>query len=181
MMDEFRNVEKQIRQYGKCLKEYKNLSNYKSNCLVELFDWNNSVIDVRQPTENVVQVVATEIESLDKQLLNKNLKIYSINTLPEGFYVITNALSRSSQLYWARKALVEYSKAEHTNLTNLEKLSNSYNSGSAALKEEKEIPLNQDTMGKFSDSLHDANQFKSFFKLRWSCLGYHYGQFMFCI
>ena len=54
---------------------------------------------------------------------SSSIRIIQIDGLPEGFYIIAGALSISEQISLSKIALEEYSQAEHTNLTNLNKIS----------------------------------------------------------
>jgi DNA alkylation damage repair protein AlkB len=81
-------------------------------------------------------------------------------------------LSSNSQLYWAKIALEKYSTEEHNNLSNLEKIN------ATESKECNEKNLNSEDILPpkhiWFDSIKLNDNFQSFNKLRWSCLGYHY-------
>jgi alkylated DNA repair protein alkB family protein 1 len=101
-------------------------------------------------------------------------RIFSFDGTAPGFFVIRNALSVESQIYWGTTALATYSKSVHTNLTNL---SGEY----AARVQSKEPPGSEedgataeDSSDLWSVSVSESNNFAKFKKLRWANLGYHY-------
>ena len=84
---------------------------------------------------NLSRIRAIELKKIGQEcldpfvMLSSNARAYQIDSVPGrlvvnnyemnffvGFYIISNALSIESQIFWARTALVEYSTAEHTNL-----------------------------------------------------------------
>eukprot|EP00466_Bigelowiella_natans_P003626 jgi/Bigna1/73330/fgenesh1_pg.23_\ len=72
----------------------------------------------------------------------------------EGLYIIKNALSLQEQLFWAKRAIKEFSNCAHTNLSNLH--------GTQPDHWANAVECND--VGKDSE----------FYKLRWASLGYHY-------
>ena len=88
-------------------------------------------------------------------------------------YIVKNALCAHQQLVWGRKAVEEYSKAEHTNLTNLAKQQYEEMSNETKASTSLEDMIENDLWNK---SASENNKFHSLKKLRWSCLGYHYGK-----
>lgn len=87
-------------------------------------------------------------------------KILQIPGTPTGLYIIKGALSVSQQLHWAKTACEEYSRADHTNLTNLRNLR-----GDVDIFGDRDI---------WMQTLRENNGFKRFKELRWASLGYHY-------
>ncbi len=102
---------------------------------------------------------------------SQSAEIYELPSIP-GFYLIKNALCLSQQLYWAKIALEEYSRAEHTNLTNLAKQKLIAADLSTSERQSIESSLEIDI---WRNAVAENNNFQNFKKLRWSCLGYHYG------
>jgi hypothetical protein len=98
-----------------------------------------------------------------------NTKYLSIHGSPEGLFLIPGALSAQEQLSWAKQSLEVYSLAEHTNLTNLTK-----NQEHIERKNAPAELLKSESHGCWLGA-DKSNRFHSFLKLRWSCLGYHYG------
>jgi len=80
-------------------------------------------------------------------------KIWKIPEV-EGLFVLTNALDKKEQVFWAKKAVSEFSKCAHTNLTNLYGPQPDHWADSVKCK----------NIGKDS----------GFYKLRWASLGFHY-------
>lgn len=107
-------------------------------------------------------------------------RVFLLNSYPSGLYIILNALCPHQQLHWAHRALADYSKEEHNNLSNLTKLSKVNHStehdGSLQKpsQERKEMSELEDEHDLWEKSCRDNNGFIRFRKLRWSCLGYHY-------
>jgi alkylated DNA repair protein alkB family protein 1 len=89
--------------------------------------------------------------------------IVQVEGHPPGFFIITGALDEQEQLHWAQGALEEYSTAEHTNLTNLKRL-----------KGEHDVESLGDVEHLWKSSIAANDDFRSFEKLRWASLGYHY-------
>ncbi len=74
-----------------------------------------------------------------------------------GFYVITNAVTAAEQWAWTKTIIRDYSKAAHTNLTNLKKPGADW---------EAVVKSDADAGG--------GGDFTAWNELRWSSLGYHY-------
>ena len=100
--------------------------------------------------------------------------------------MVSNALSVEEQIHWASKAVEEYSTAEHNNLNNLSSL---YEASSSVADETNSADSQATGTGKepsavpsvvdlWKDSVSEEVPFQLFSKLRWSCLGYHYGMFI---
>ena len=116
-------------------------------------------------------------------LISKDVVIYEISTpFLNGLYLLQNALPPHVQIKLAKLAVEEYSMAEHTNLTNLKRLDEE----STRTEDDPVVQTKQLSKSKlegssdFDESLwlrsvQENNGFRSFFKLRWSSLGYHYG------
>lgn len=188
----FRSKEKSIRQnISNIIKEF-DLKNKKKKVFVDLKDEINKyliasdVIDVDRyefyrderikiiSTDSIQHQVEMESNIFEISNVSTNLKIFQLTTSPNGLYIIRNALPLCSQWSWADIALTSYSQASHTNLSNLALIKQSddkitCNSDVIILKE-KEISC-KDLWNK---SLSENNNFKSFKRLRWASLGYHY-------
>lgn len=115
-----------------------------------------------------------------------NYKVYDLSFVVQGLYLVSNALSASLQIYWAKKALEEYSTVEHTNLSNLTTLQSLKHNDSDSHDivctkgdvTEQQYPLgSNDCSDLWESSKNDSTPYQSFSRLRWSCLGYHYGDF----
>eukprot|EP01039_Chlorochromonas_danica_P007562 gene7562-8362_t len=113
--------------------------------------------------------------------------IYEIENYPPGLFVFSKALCDNAQLLWARRALLDYSKAEHTNLSNLhrqqqlqQQQQTEVGGGRGGVHEEKQQQHHQqreeveDLTNLWEESIKAKDNFTRFNKLRWSCLGYHY-------
>ena len=116
--DNFRKMEKDIRLFIKAtyggkafLKQLK--KNAKSNNRpVELPSL--SACDVLDPRQlEVSDGVAAG---------SRVLTLPHSESHPRGLFIIPGALSPDQQLHWARESLERYSTADHTNLSNLDKL-----------------------------------------------------------
>lgn len=112
--------------------------------------------------------------------LRLDLRIYTIDSAPKGFFVLRNALTTRAQHSWAKICIEIFSKAEHTNITNLRRINrqlldadmacSSPAESSSSLQHQKvanacmesQIPRPKD-----SDLLELLD-------LRWASLGYHY-------
>jgi len=118
-------------------------------------------------------------------------QLYELQGNPPGLFVISNALCAVAQLYWAKKALVEYSKVEHNNLSNLAKLyaedhdepepsinANDNSNSTQSNTTESAEDYSHVTNNLWEEAIAENNDFASFKKLRWSCLGYHYGKYL---
>mmetsp|Transcript_12554 Transcript_12554/g.25571 ORF Transcript_12554/g.25571 Transcript_12554/m.25571 type:complete len:337 (+) Transcript_12554:1-1011(+) len=80
-------------------------------------------------------------------------EIWKILPVP-GLYVIRGALDMKQQVYWAMTSVSEFSRCEHTNLTNLHGA--------------------QPDHWKKAVEEHDVGKGTGFHGLRWASLGYHY-------
>lgn len=96
--------------------------------------------------------------------------MYEMEGYPSSLFLISNAVCDEGQLIWAQRALEVYSTAEHTNLSNLSKLQESIAPGDSVKAAE------EDRNDLWKKSVQANDNFSSFSKLRWSCLGYHYGK-----
>lgn len=190
-MDGFRQVEKDIKCYVKCVssKSKENLSKKQSKELdVQFdeckFDW-EKVIDVRTfPTDDYRVHKAEILCSIDMPFLSPDKIIYNLSEAASGLYIISNALSPKAQLEWAKRAVEDFSKSDHTNITNLNNLMYA-NSDSVVtdntesyIEDVADLQINNaegTTSSLWEISCVEAVPFQSFSKLRWSCLGYHYG------
>ena len=120
--NEFRTVEKKIR---KIISQSKNQGRGCRRSTEMKIDFHGmffdspEIIDYR--VENSLVKVTVPIGINGE--INENLRVIEIEGLPKGFYIIAGAIPIGEQLSLAKVALEEYSQAEHTNLTNLSKLS----------------------------------------------------------
>jgi hypothetical protein len=104
-------------------------------------------------------------------------ELYELEGNPPGLFMISNALCAVAQLYWAKKALVEYSRVEHTNLSNLAKLYADENDEKQPSFASAEVKLSEEgTNDLWQEAIAENKDFSCFKRLRWSCLGYHYGK-----
>lgn len=193
--DQFRITEKKIKKYIKkqlIKNQYQSKRQKRRNESEQMnsfdekygsFDWYN-VVDIREIKNDNSRYTFTLIQSITNSKLSNSSTVYYVNNTPNGLYFIENALSIDQQLHWSKKALEEYSKAEHTNLTNLYKINNS-NSNSKQQTDEMTIDNHEKCVdgldlhtieNLWQISKDEPNRFQSFSKLRWSCLGYHYGK-----
>ena len=182
--DEFKVMEKKIKNYARDVisvqkgtsKRQRDKQSKNRPEVDNSFDW-KEVIDVYTSADGTPAV-----------------SIHNLSSIVQGLYVIANALSVEQQIYWAIKALEEYSAVEHNNLTNLQALksaersqeaSTSADSASASSTASKydmgdEVEVVADIPSNLSDLWRESSTesipFSSFAKLRWSCLGYHYGK-----
>ena len=129
-------------------------------------------------------------------------KVFDLGEICPGLYIVSNALSEKEQLHWATKAVEEYSLAEHNNLNNLNSLYGGRNASSVEQKSHERTTSDTNTMnGEINNSIalstphgdipsveelwkissQEEVPFQTFAKLRWSCLGYHYGEYNFTI
>lgn len=99
-------------------------------------------------------------------------KVYHVEHYPAGLYIISRALCKAEQYQWSKIALEQYTKEEHTNLSNLANLNPEEISQADAKENFQHI---------WEQSCQDQDSFLRFRKLRWSCLGYHYGKQIFDI
>lgn len=113
-------------------------------------------------------------------LISKDVVIYEITTpFLNGLYLFQNALQPHAQIKLAKLAVEEYSIAEHTNLTNLKRLEEEsafIQSDPLSKSEPRSEDSNDLNESLWLRSVEENNGFRSFFKLRWSSLGYHYGK-----
>lgn len=130
------------------------------------------VVDVVR-SEEQVRYVATlpKCCALDDHECNcaGETKLFELNSYPPGLFIVRNALCKGQQHKWAKVALEDYSREDHTNLSNLSKLSEADTEASGNYKVE-------DFDDIWRKSCADNDGFQRFRRLRWSCLGYHYGK-----
>lgn len=137
------------------------------------FSWENDVVDIRSKISMKKVSLKKSFDrccSTHTHTCMKGSTVYQLNNGPDGLFIISDVLCCAEQIYWAKTALEVYSAVEHTNLTNLAKLQNESESSS----EQKHDPSSFDNL--WLRSVDENNNFASFNKLRWSCLGYHYGK-----
>lgn len=168
-VDLFRLREKQIKNL------YKRERNDDGTKYVDV-----EIIDVRNPAHATkyeeISTIPNPIEGNIFHNVSNTTKVYRINDAPDGLFLLKNVLSSNSQLYWAKIALEKYSTEEHNNLSNLEKI-NATESKECNDKITIKNLNSEDTLPPkhiWFDSIKLNDNFQSFNKLRWSCLGYHY-------
>jgi hypothetical protein len=185
--DKFRSKEKAVKLFMKGLscEEKKQKKRKKGGdggtieaASTELFDW-SEVIDIRAMQTIGVLVGVEKCASSDS-----GAEVYRLLGRPEGFYVVINALTPDEQLHWSCKTVTEYSKAEHTNLTNLariyeEEQLNAAKAMNVAFTSPEAHP--NELSGLWDASCAQNNHFESFKKLRWACVGYHYSKPHMCV
>lgn len=138
------------------------------------------IIDIRNRAHvgkfEEISSITTPIEGSNFHDVSNTTRVYRINDAPDGLFLLKNVLSSSGQLYWAQIALEKYSIEQHNNLSNLERI----NTTEAEEHDDERIIQNhniEDTLTPkhiWFDSIKLNDNFQSFHKLRWSCLGYHY-------
>jgi hypothetical protein len=169
---EFRKIEKNIRKLVLLSKDVKARKKIrkginKVQCVLP-YDV-SKIIDPHTSDNRLKEVHFCE----KKDQIPNNRHVFAIDGMPEGFYVITHAFTIAEQLMWAKIALQEYSTAEHTNLTNLEKASREQNEGNNIASNDDNVHINHSN-DIWLKSILDNNNFKRFKDLRWASLGYHY-------
>jgi hypothetical protein len=145
--------------------------------------WEDDIIDARRPNKTNRNGTGLHLKAsfpkclscLDHECSDSACEIFQLSS-HRGFYVIKGALCPSQQLFWAKTAVEKYSRAEHTNLTNLVKQKLEDESTSPREKMIAQSSLEDDLWEK---SIVEGNGFHNFKKLRWSCLGYHYSKLMY--
>jgi hypothetical protein len=186
--DQFRIMEKRIKRFCKELvTDRSKLSKRQRQKLDEgrpaaerAFSW-DEVVDVTCPSSSSRFRLAS-----DSQQLAHPKTVLNLSLISPGLYLISQALDSHEQLHWAAKAVEEYSTVEHNNLTNLSSL---YGMNSQPSDEVKEAggeshgaPSRRsailDVATLWQGTAHEVVPFQTFSKLRWSCLGYHYGMFL---
>jgi hypothetical protein len=180
--EQFRLMEKRIKNYAKeVLLKKSNVSKRQRLKLTtdrkeheNNFKW-SEVLDF---TQSVTEQDALDVPFARKNSLNEvyyNHVLHNMSHVVEGLYVVQNALSAEQQLYWAKKSVREYSKAEHNNLTNLQaiKASTLPKDAKADVGSTPEETLDVHNIWEMSKC--EPVPFQTFARLRWSCLGYHYG------
>ena len=145
------------------------------------FHW-NEVVDVCNVRYSCLQVVShneTDVSLGDKKMdwsaTNSNCKVYDLSSTSPGLFLVSGALTIEQQIYWASKAVEEYSTVEHNNLNNLQSIygtTETDETTSSKVTPAKDIPNVEDL---WINSVDEDIPFETFSKLRWSCLGYHYG------
>lgn len=175
--DRFRNVDRGVKQLVKSTQQQVDKSKKRS-----WTDHNDSTIENSFSWSDVVDPLSSSsrlryIRSIPGCLCTEphrctssaqGTKVFELEGYPSGLYVFMNAICSEGQLIWARRALEVYSTAEHTNLSNLSKLQEN---GDKDMRD-----ANETTNQLWENSIRAKDNFASFNKLRWSCLGYHYGE-----
>jgi len=192
-------MEKRIKNYGRSVlanqsnksKRHKMKMNTGRDESETNFAW-SEVLDVCNTSLPCVEHVSPSVAGYEPDSVNwsevSNYKVFDLSSISPGLFLICGALSIEQQLYWATKAVEEYSTVEHNNLNNLhsiyesqsnsdttEKTSSVENGNNATVKD---IPTVEEL---WVNSVKEAVPFETFSKLRWSCLGYHYGEYLECV
>lgn len=177
--DYFRRKERAIKLFMKSTqdtlenksKKQKYWKSDEASASSDSFSWENDVVDIHSKigVDNVtLKKQFDRCFSTHSHNCTRGSTIYQLNNGPDGLFIISNVLCCEEQVYWAKTALEVYSTVEHTNLTNLAKLQTE----SEPSSEQKHDSTSFDNL--WFRSVDENNNFSSFNKLRWSCLGYHY-------
>jgi len=180
-VDEFKRIEKRIKSYMKDvaaerrpMSKRQRMKLLKERAAVEhRFNW-DEVFDPLDTTSGMTLP--------SPRAASESGEVHDLSFIAPGLYLVVNSLSPKAQLYWAKKALIEYSTAEHNNLSNLKKLNASNETKPPA---DDKVPVaselataaaaeEEDYRRLWELSMRDTDRFQRFEKLRWSCLGYHY-------
>ncbi len=189
--DEFRLMEKRIKNYGRDVlasqssksKRQKRKMNAGKAANETDFNW-SEVVDVHDEKNNFLLVAGRDETNVSKDdvivdywptVNSSNCKVYDLSSVSPGLFIVSGALTVEQQIYWASKAVEEYSTVEHNNLNNLQSIygnTEREETTSTNIAPTKEIPSVEDL---WINSVKEETPFETFSKLRWSCLGYHYG------
>jgi hypothetical protein len=184
--DKFRNVDRGIKTFLKTQQQdfdprakkrswYDN-NNNESTADSSLFTWED-VVDSNCSSsklrflKSVAGCCCREAHDCSN---TEGMKIYELENYPSGLFFISRALCDNAQILWAQRALEVYSTVEHTNLSNLQKQEMNCNTADDGVTEKKESV--EDYTDLWARSIREKDNFAGFKKLRWSCLGYHYGK-----
>ena len=182
--DLFRRKERAIKRFAKSrIEGLTNKRKWQQNDVGddECFSW-NEIVDVYS-TRNTDITLIEEFSSCCSPIphaCSKPTKLYSVNSSLSGLFFLSSALCESQQVFWATKALEVYSTVEHTNLTNLSRLYDEEDptvGDKPKSMEELECDIHQ----LWQKSVLEKRNYSAFDKLRWSCLGYHYGKGTYCL
>jgi len=147
VVDPFRIQEKRYKTPPQQGKKRKSASgSIRKDDFRDVIDLHDFKHDSDANTQRVFEVEP----KIKSSQLGADAKMFGFRDI-EGLFVIRAALSPAAQLLWARICLTDYSKVQHTNLTNL--------------------------YGAQEDLWHKAcaqDSLQGLDKLRWSSLGYHY-------
>jgi hypothetical protein len=205
-IDRFRLMEKRIKNYCRDVAAVQSNTSKRQRLKAEQgrkpdeihFSW-DEVVDVLSPACPFTCIdCRNDIHALlgSSSPCSRNsstpIKLYDLSSISPGLYVVSQALSVDEQLHWASKAVEEYSKAEHNNLSNLNSL---YGAPKDSATNDQgmpstEVPSSSSGVKPNVTSVHSVEDlwekssveerpFQTFAKLRWSCLGYHYGTYSF--
>jgi hypothetical protein len=182
--DLFRRKEREIKAFLKAKQQQLSENKYKkqklwkdhnSTSIAELsFLWED-VVDPRHSGDKLLLKQTLSSCCCDSCNCHSETNMYEIPSGPPGLFIFKNALCSEQQFFWAKKALEDYSTVEHTNLTNLSKLQ-SAGDPEVGPKTVEMQNIEPDLNNLWQRSLAEKDNFASFNKLRWSCLGYHYGE-----
>lgn len=174
--DQFRNTDRSIKAYVKTIQQELEQKRSKKRSWAETepaanaFSWSD-VVDPQSSSSRLrlLKTVPGCACREEHDCTNEAMLIYELEG-NSSLYVISRAMCDNAQLLWAQRALEVYSTAEHTNLSNLRNQQQQKDEGIAVKGDDNE---GETCLWKHSLSAQDG--FSSFNKLRWSCLGYHYG------
>lgn len=195
--DEFRKIEKQMRQAAKATiidlsnsKEAKKqrklltrktrqqeptISSQIANTS-HIFFLQSSIVDVDAcPCANAIELHIPNQQYLlencgNQGMFHPSTRLFSVPQAASGFFVFRNLLPENSQKQWAKVCLSEYSQSTHTNITNLKAIEESSNHNA---KSNNAITAHAPS----DDALSDVNKSEKcslLTGLRWASLGYHY-------
>lgn len=190
--DQFRSMEKRIKRFCKDLTaDHSKLSKrqklkLEQQCPPSDFTW-EEVIDVLNLSDAQRNSLKTNYQPAS---IIGCTAAHDLSSISRGLFLLSQALTPEQQLFWAAKAVEEYSTAEHNNITNLSSLYGQNNNlsednstlnenggdNSCTNKEESNSQNISSVENLWSDSRSEKEPFQTFAKLRWSCLGYHYGK-----
>lgn len=198
-VDAFRLMEKRIKNYGRDVAA--NLSKQSKRQRLKAsagrtehennFHW-SEVFDVQSSRpaltekDTLCSISSSSTGAVSNMCDIAGYTAYDLTHISPGLFVVSRALSVEQQIYWATKAVEEYSTVEHNNLNNLQSLygadstvtNNDSTSEGQQHSEHKsksaaDIPNVEDL---WVTSRQESVPFETFARLRWSCLGYHYGK-----
>ena len=178
-IDQFRLTEKLVRSFVSSLtRSSSNNKHFNHQQHINQFNAHD-IIDIRQRSSFDPRII-----EISNERDNSVVSFVKIENLPDGLCFIPKALNLDDQIEWARTALENYSRVEHTNLTNLSKLRDNElvepgeclrpetdpHSNSEALMNKQPSPHISSNLWKESLKSGDTT-FRDFFTLRWSSLG----------
>lgn len=177
--DEFKKVEKMVRRTISMSKNLKCKGRGRSTGVSDVCQEAFNCADIIDYKEINTRIMEFHCQTFTDSR-NVPPRIIQIEGLPTGFYLIIGALSVSEQLSLSKVALEEYSQADHTNLSNLNNLSQKHNefalSDETAVTKEFLTSVSTSNLRRdiWQQSIKDNDNLARFKSLRWASLGYHY-------